>query len=70
MLLGPNALAVFRALADAEGAVVARATLLRCLPGEPDEHALEVSMSRLRRSLPRPGVIDTVVKRGYRLATS
>ncbi len=70
VLLGPNALALFRALVDAEGAVVARTTLLGCLPGEADEHALEVSMSRLRRSLPLSGVIDTVVKRGYRLADS
>ena len=70
VLLGPNALALFRALADADSAVVARATLLGCLQGESDEHALEVSMSRLRRSLPLAGVIDTVVKRGYRLAVS
>jgi uroporphyrinogen-III synthase len=70
VLLGPNALALFRALADAEGGVVTRTTLLGCLPRESDEHALEVSMSRLRRTLPLAGVLDTVVKRGYRLAVS
>jgi uroporphyrinogen-III synthase len=41
---------------------------MRCLPEAPDDHALEVAMSRLRRSLGVPGLITTVVKRGYRLA--
>jgi uroporphyrinogen-III synthase len=33
-----------------------------------DDHALDVAMSRLRRSLGIPGLIATVVKRGYRFA--
>jgi uroporphyrinogen-III synthase len=37
------------------------------VPGDQDDHAMEVALSRLRRSLGTPGVIATVVKRGYRL---
>ena len=65
--LGPTALALFKTLASCN-AVVPRAQLMRCLPEAPDDHALEVAMSRLRRSLGVPGLITTVVKRGYRLA--
>ena len=65
--LGPTALALFKTLAACD-AVVPRAELMRCLPEAPDDHALEVAMSRLRRSLGVPGLITTVVKRGYRLS--
>ncbi len=65
--LGPTALALFKTLTSSH-AVVPRAELMRCLPEAPDDHALEVAMSRLRRSLGVPGLITTVVKRGYRLA--
>jgi uroporphyrinogen-III synthase len=66
VLLGPNALALFRALL-ASDAVVSRAELMGCLTEGRDDHALEVALSRLRRSLGVPGLITTVVKRGYRL---
>jgi uroporphyrinogen-III synthase len=66
ILLGPNALALFKALAAADG-VIARSALLQVLPDEPDDHALEVAVSRLRRALGIDGLISTVVKRGYRL---
>jgi uroporphyrinogen-III synthase len=66
IVLGPNALALLKTLAATSG-VVTRAELQRSLPGRADEHALEVAMSRLRRSLGVPGLISTVVKRGYRL---
>ncbi len=66
VVLGPNALALFKTLA-ANPTVVPRAELLRCLPEQSEEHALEVAMSRLRRALDVPGLITTVVKRGYRL---
>ena len=71
VLLGPTALAIFRRLAAAD-AVVSRAELLAGLPGSggpgvPDAHTLEVAISRLRQSLGVPGLISTVVKRGYRL---
>jgi uroporphyrinogen-III synthase len=66
--LGPTALALFRTLASSTG-VVSRAELMRCLPDAPDDHALEVALSRLRRSLAVPGLITTVVKRGYRFGS-
>ena len=65
VLLGPGALALFRALAGSEG-VVSRQALVGALPEPLDDHALEVAMSRLRRSLDVPGLISTVVRRGYR----
>jgi uroporphyrinogen-III synthase len=64
--LGPGALALFKTLATSRG-VVSRQDLIKCLPDAPDDHALEVAMSRLRRALGVPGLITTVVKRGYRL---
>ncbi|GGV31511.1 uroporphyrinogen III methyltransferase [Actinomadura cremea] len=33
-----------------------------------DEHAVEMAVARLRRGLGSPGIVETVVKRGYRLA--
>jgi uroporphyrinogen-III synthase len=67
--LGPNALLLFTALASSES-VVSRQELVDRLPDELDDHALEVAMSRLRRSLGVPGLITTVVKRGYRFNAS
>ncbi|SDS73791.1 uroporphyrinogen-III synthase [Friedmanniella luteola] len=64
--LGPNALALFKTLARSE-TVVSRTELIDALPEVLDDHALEVAMSRLRRSLDVPGLISTVVRRGYRL---
>jgi uroporphyrinogen-III synthase len=66
VLLGPNALALFKALL-ASDTVVPRAELMSCLPEARDVHALEVALSRLRQSLGVRGLITTVVKRGYRL---
>ncbi|MER5522663.1 winged helix-turn-helix domain-containing protein, partial [Streptomyces sp. NPDC002763] len=41
----------------------------RALPGAGrDEHAVETAMARLRTALGAPKLIQTVVKRGYRLA--
>lgn len=65
--LTPSALAIFRALYAARGAVVSREDLARVLPGDADDHVLEMALSRLRQSLAAPGLIATVVKRGYRL---
>lgn len=65
----PAGMALLRALARRPGWVVARAELLRALPGSgTDEHAVETAMARLRTALGAPRVIQTVVKRGYRLA--
>ena len=65
--LAPVGLAILRSLVRARGSVVARERLAAGMPGTTDEHALEVAMSRLRQSLGVPGLIATVVKRGYRI---
>jgi uroporphyrinogen-III synthase len=65
--LPPGSTAVLRALAARPGVVVAKADLVRGLPGGGDEHAVEMAVTRLRAAL-GPGVVETVVKRGYRLA--
>jgi uroporphyrinogen-III synthase len=65
----PAGMALLRALARRPGWVVSRADLLRALPGAgTDEHAVETAMARLRTALSTPRLIQTVVKRGYRLA--
>ncbi|MFD7720161.1 uroporphyrinogen-III synthase [Streptomyces sp. NPDC059814] len=65
----PAGMALLHALARRPGWVVARADLLRALPGSgTDEHAVETAMARLRTSLGAPRIVQTVVKRGYRLA--
>jgi uroporphyrinogen-III synthase len=73
-------MAILQALARRPGHVVSRAELCgvlpsRSLPGgpqgarpQPDEHAVEMAVTRLRRGLGRGGLVETVVKRGYRLA--
>lgn len=66
VLLSPSALALFRRLV-ASSSVVSREELLCCLPDGGEDHALEVAMSRLRCALDQPGLITTVVRRGYRL---
>jgi uroporphyrinogen-III synthase len=65
----PAGMALLRALSRRPGWVVSRADLLRALPGAGrDEHAVETAMARLRTALGAPKLIQTVVKRGYRLA--
>jgi uroporphyrinogen-III synthase len=66
--LAPAPMAVLRTLARAPGRVLSRATLLRTLPRGADEHAVEMAVARLRAGLRTPGVVQTVVRRGYRLA--
>ncbi|HEY7046935.1 MAG TPA: winged helix-turn-helix domain-containing protein [Jatrophihabitantaceae bacterium] len=45
------------------------AQLLATLPSDgPDEHAVEVAIGRLRTALGDARIVQTVVKRGYRLA--
>ncbi|MBA3799390.1 MAG: uroporphyrinogen-III synthase [Geodermatophilaceae bacterium] len=67
--LPPAAMALLRALAHRPGRVVTRADLLRALPGGgDDEHAVETAMARLRTALGEPKLVQTIVKRGYRLA--
>ncbi|RPF40862.1 uroporphyrinogen-III synthase [Streptomyces sp. Ag109_G2-6] len=65
----PAGMALLTALARRPGWVVSRADLLGALPGAGrDEHAVETAMARLRAALGVPNLIQTVVKRGYRLS--
>jgi uroporphyrinogen-III synthase len=66
--LPPNGMSLLRALAGRPGRIVSRAELLAALPGRgADEHAVETAMARLRAALGYPKLVQTVVKRGYRL---
>ncbi len=66
--LSPSGLAVVRLLADSAGEVVSRGDVLAVLPGDStDPHAAEVAVGRVRDAAGR-GLVQTVVKRGYRLA--
>ncbi|GAA2686125.1 uroporphyrinogen-III synthase [Actinoplanes palleronii] len=65
--LAPGPMAVLRALATSPGRVLSRAALLQALPRNADEHAVEMAVARLRAGLAVPGIVQTVVKRGYRI---
>ncbi|WP_232797135.1 uroporphyrinogen-III synthase [Blastococcus atacamensis] len=64
--LPPGSLAVLRELARRPGHVVGRPDLVAALPGGGDGHAVEMAVTRLRAALGVP-LVETVVKRGYRL---
>jgi uroporphyrinogen-III synthase len=66
-VLAPKSVLLFRTLLAAAGAVVSRADFAAILPDTPDDHAVDVAVSRLRQSLPSPGLVATVIKRGYRI---
>ncbi|MBO0856110.1 MAG: winged helix-turn-helix domain-containing protein, partial [Nocardia sp.] len=67
--LAPAPMALMRTLARHPGRVVSREDLLAALPGGgADTHAVETGIARLRAGLGTPKAIQTVVKRGYRLA--
>ncbi|GAB6900668.1 uroporphyrinogen-III synthase [Kineosporia succinea] len=68
VVLSPAPRAILRELARRPGHVTDRATLLAALPGASDLHAVEVAVARLRAALGVSGLVQTVVKRGYRLA--
>ena len=62
-------MALLRELTARPGHVVSRARLLDIAPGDGvGEHAVEVAVGRLRAALGDPRIVQTVVKRGYRLA--
>lgn len=62
-------MALLRELIRRPGQVVPRQELLRLTPGEAGaQHAVEVAVARLRTALGDSRIIQTVVKRGYRLA--
>jgi uroporphyrinogen-III synthase len=67
--LSSASMALLRELIGKPGHVVSRSVLLKIAPGDGgDEHAVEVAVGRLRTALGDPCIIQTVVKRGYRLA--
>lgn len=66
--LSRTGVAVLAELFAARGGVVSRQQLQSALPRSGDSaHAVEVAIARVREALQRPGIIRTVVKRGYRL---
>ncbi|PBC35824.1 uroporphyrinogen-III synthase [Rhodococcus sp. ACPA4] len=67
--LSPAAMSLMRTLGASPGRVVSREDLLAALPGGgTDTHAVETAVARLRACLGAPEAVQTVVKRGYRLA--
>ncbi|WP_031469339.1 uroporphyrinogen-III synthase [Sciscionella sediminilitoris] len=65
--LPPAPMAVLRAMATRPGQVVSRRALAAVLPGHGEEHAVEAAVARLRSGLGSGDLVQTVVKRGYRL---
>jgi len=65
----PGPIAVLRALARRPGKVLSCAEIRREVPhwSTVDDHAIEMAVSRLRRTLQDSQLIQTVMKRGYRL---
>ena len=66
--LPPTPMAMLRVLAREPGQVVSRAELLAVQGGSGDEHAVENAIALLRTALGVSGLVETVVRRGYRLA--
>ncbi|MFL1431428.1 MULTISPECIES: uroporphyrinogen-III synthase [unclassified Nocardiopsis] len=66
--LSPTLMRLMRALAHRPGQVQDRTRLLTCLGEDADAHAVETAVARLRTALGDAKIIQTVVKRGYRLA--
>jgi uroporphyrinogen-III synthase len=68
--VSPSGLAILRSLASEPGSVRSREELLAVLPGDSDDpHSAEVAVARLREAVGQP-IVQTVVKRGYRLAVT
>lgn len=69
--LSRSAAGLIEALFIAGGRVLSRAEIGRVLPGgDRNSHAVEVAVARLRESLGGADLVQTVVKRGYRLAVT
>lgn len=67
--MSATSLLLLKLLARNPGRVVSRRELLAGLPGDSsDTHAVEVAVARLRAALGDSKMVQTVVKRGYRLA--
>ena len=69
LAVSPSGLALLHLLMTAKGEVVSRGEVLEVLPGDSRSgHAAEVAVGRLREAIGDRRVVETVVKRGYRLA--
>lgn len=73
--VSPREFDLLRVLAEAKGAVVSRAELLRqvwSLDRDPGTNLVEVLVTRLRRKIDEPGdtLIQNLVGKGYRMSTS
>lgn len=69
--LSRTSVGLLGALSIAEGRVLSRTDIARVLPGaERNGHAVEVAVARLREALAGADLVQTVVKRGYRLAVA
>jgi uroporphyrinogen-III synthase len=70
LAIQPGPIGVLHALARHPGQVMSVADIRRVTPGwaDIDDHAVEMAVSRLRRSLNDADLIQTVMKRGYRLS--
>ncbi|MEV4539748.1 uroporphyrinogen-III synthase [Asanoa sp. NPDC049518] len=66
--LAPASMAVLRTLASQPGTVVSRARLAAALPSG-TQGAIDMAVARLRSSLGSADLVETVIKRGYRLRT-
>lgn len=65
--LTPHQRALVRVLIEADGRTLSRAEIGAALPEPLDAPAVDMAVSRVRRALPTPGLVRTVVKRGYRI---
>jgi uroporphyrinogen-III synthase len=66
----PASMAVLRALTRRPGRVFSRGELREVLPaGDAGDHAVEMAITRLRAALGEADLVETVIKRGYRLRT-
>ncbi|MEU4236948.1 uroporphyrinogen-III synthase [Actinoplanes sp. NPDC026619] len=65
--LAPAAMAILCSLAARPGAVVSKDQLIASLPRGNDGHAVDVAVARLRTALGSGRIVETVIKRGYRL---
>lgn len=66
--VAPTPMALLRVLAADPGRVVSRRELIAALPNGGQTHAVETAIARLRGALGVQRLVQTVVKRGYRLA--
>jgi DNA-binding response OmpR family regulator len=64
----PGPMAVLRVRAGANGEVMSRTALRGVLPSGASEHAVDMAVLRLRIALGGTAFVETVPRRGYRLA--